>query len=157
MSAEVIGAPAPPHPQDESIIVISDSIAGGQPQAAFKADAEPHLDKDTASKDGNEATGLHSPPDSNNAMKLDGSDSELSDLEDVAEEPAAPLAATAATTVDATAEPAPPPKKDIGEITPDHWSGTVPVFKPTMEQFEDFTLFVRWHRQGSPIHCRHAH
>ena len=35
---------------------------------------------------------------------------------------------------------------DIGEIVPDHYSGTVPVFKPTMHQFKDFQRFVR----GSP-------
>ncbi|KAL0940367.1 jumonji family transcription [Colletotrichum truncatum] len=72
---------------------------------------------------------LHSPPDSNNAPKSDASDSELSDLDDDAVEP--------------------PPKQDeaeveddIGEVVPDHWSGTVPVFKPTMHQFKDFKLFM---------------
>lgn len=62
--------------------------------------------------------GLHSPPDSNNALKLDGSDSELSDLEDQEE--------------------------DIGDIEPDHYAddGRVPVFKPTMEQFKSFKLYV---------------
>jgi hypothetical protein len=65
-----------------------------------------------------EANGLHSPPDSN--MK-DASDSELSDLE---EQPA-------------------PPSVDIGEIEPSYYSNDgVPVFVPSMEQFQDFTLFV---------------
>jgi hypothetical protein len=79
---------------------------------------------------------LHSPPDSNNNLKSEASDSELSDLD---EEPIlsdAPM-------------PAPPSengqddKDDIGEVLPDHWSGTVPVFKPTMDQFKDFKRFVR--------------
>ncbi|KAI9742425.1 MAG: hypothetical protein M1818_003959 [Claussenomyces sp. TS43310] len=62
--------------------------------------------------------GLSSPPDSNTALKLDGSDSELSDLEDQEE--------------------------DIGDITPDHYAdeGRVPVFKPTTEQFKDFKLYM---------------
>ena len=65
-----------------------------------------------------EVNGLHSPPDSN--MK-DASDSELSDLEDN-----------------------PELLDDIGDIEPEYYSdGGVPVFVPTMRQFEDFTLFVR--------------
>ena len=69
-------------------------------------------------------TGLHSPPDSNTK---DASDSELSDLEE--EQPAAPK---------------PEPVDDIGDIEPEYYSeGGVPVFVPTMKQFEDFTLFVR--------------
>jgi hypothetical protein len=75
-------------------------------------------------------TGLHSPPDSNTAAKLDGSDSELSDIEDMVEE---------------QLKSAPPEAEDvddIGEVVPDHWSGTVPVFKPTMHQFKDFKRFV---------------
>ncbi|KAH6885771.1 hypothetical protein B0T10DRAFT_491569 [Thelonectria olida] len=78
---------------------------------------------------------LHSPPDSNNNLKSDVSDSELSDLD---EEPIlsdAPM-------------PAPPSengqndKDDIGEVLPDHWSGSVPIFKPTMDQFKDFKRFM---------------
>ena len=61
--------------------------------------------------------GLSSPPDSNNAIKLDGSDSELSDIED-------------------------PEEEDIGEILPDHYEGGVPVFTPTMEQFKSFQHYV---------------
>lgn len=75
---------------------------------------------------------LHSPPDSNNAAKTDASDSELSELD---EEP-----------VLADAPPGlpidPPVVEDIGEVLPDHWSGAVPVFRPTMHQFKDFKLFV---------------
>jgi hypothetical protein len=146
MSAEVIGALAPAHHQDESTIVITPAI--GEPTADSTIDADPHSDKGTASKESNEDTGLHSPPDSNNAMKLDGSDSELSDLDDVADESAAPATAAAATadadtTGNTSTESASPPKKDIGDIAPDHWSGTVPVFKPSLDQFEDFKLFVR--------------
>ncbi|KAF4628181.1 hypothetical protein G7Y89_g9973 [Cudoniella acicularis] len=73
-----------------------------------------------------EASGLHSPPDSNTK---DASDSELSDLED--QEPPAPEAAAAG---DAD---------DIGEVTPDYYSNDgVPVFKPNMDQFKDFTKFM---------------
>ena len=66
-----------------------------------------------------EVNGLHSPPDSNTK---DASDSELSDLEE--EQPA-------------------PPGADIGEIEPSYYSNDgVPVFVPSMQQFQDFTLFV---------------
>ena len=62
------------------------------------------------------SSGLSSPPDSNNALKLDGSDSELSDIEE--------------------------PEEDIGEVLPDHYEGGVPIFTPTMEQFKSFTPYV---------------
>ncbi len=137
MSTEAIGAAAP-----ETTIVMDVE----QPAAAG------------ASK----STGLHSPPDSNNAMNLDGSDSELSDLEELADK----LNGTVdGMTIDVDAdheldldnvpEPVPQPDttpvpavvdevEDIGEITPAEWSGTVPVFRPTMKQFKDFKLFVCW-------------
>ncbi|KAJ0300436.1 hypothetical protein COL516b_008366 [Colletotrichum fioriniae] len=76
---------------------------------------------------------LHSPPDSNNAPKSEASDSELSDLDDDAVDPSA---------APTTQDEAPPPEDDIGEVLPDHWSGTVPVFRPTMHQFKDFKLFM---------------
>ncbi|KAH6851093.1 hypothetical protein B0I37DRAFT_429572 [Chaetomium sp. MPI-CAGE-AT-0009] len=115
---------------------------------------------------------LHSPPDSNNAVDADGSDSELSDLDEVAgkldgvlgdefdhefkddlerevqdgpkdelqnepkDQPQEPPK------VEPEPEPQPPPVEDIGEVLPDHWSGTVPVFKPSMKQFKDFKLFM---------------
>ncbi|CAK7262458.1 hypothetical protein SEPCBS57363_000045 [Sporothrix epigloea] len=125
--------------------------------------------------------GLHSPPDSNNATKLDGcgSDSELSDLDDEAlTESILGLQSDAGATVtpmttsmtptamDADAvcaayAPAQLPSttamsntasdeaaaasnatveeaEDIGDIEPDHYSGTVPVFRPSMHQFRDF-------------------
>ncbi|OAA76010.1 jumonji family transcription factor [Akanthomyces lecanii RCEF 1005] len=80
---------------------------------------------------------LHSPPDSNNAVKSDASDSELSELED---EPALDSVPPG---LSASAEPpaAEDDQDDIGEVLPDHWSGTVPVFKPTMDQFKDFKKF----------------
>lgn len=64
------------------------------------------------------AAGLSSPPDSNNARKLDGSDSELSDIEDGEE--------------------------DIGDVQPDSYDdgGRVPIFKPTMHQFKSFKTYV---------------
>lgn len=67
-----------------------------------------------------------SPPDSNNAPKSDPAESELSDLDDLPD----------------SDMPDAVPVDDIGEIYPDHWSGNVPVFKPTMHQFKDFKLFV---------------
>ncbi|KAH8656944.1 hypothetical protein BGZ60DRAFT_531809 [Tricladium varicosporioides] len=71
-----------------------------------------------------EASGLHSPPDSNTK---DASDSELSDIED--QEPTAQVP---------TEDP-----DDIGEVYPAYWSNDgVPVFTPTMEQFKDFTKFM---------------
>ncbi|KAI0804872.1 hypothetical protein GGR55DRAFT_303912 [Xylaria sp. FL0064] len=85
--------------------------------------------------------GLHSPPDSNSALKLDGSDSELSDVEDPTLEPDhVPF-------LHAQSPPQQPSQEkedeeDIGEVTPDHWSGTVPVFKPPMSQFKDFKKFM---------------
>jgi hypothetical protein len=61
--------------------------------------------------------GLSPPPESNGALKLDGSDSELSDIED-------------------------PEEEDIGEIVPDHYECGVPIFKPTMDQFKNFQHYV---------------
>ncbi|KAL7623632.1 hypothetical protein AAE478_005184 [Parahypoxylon ruwenzoriense] len=92
----------------------------------------------------NKHTGLHSPPDSNSAMKLDSSDdSELSDLDDpslididVDFKPSSPLPSGLADQLKQEEE------DDIGEVIPDHWSGTVPVFKPDMHQFKDFKKFM---------------
>ncbi|KIH89181.1 jumonji family transcription factor [Sporothrix brasiliensis 5110] len=42
----------------------------------------------------------------------------------------------------ATDAPAPEEEDDIGEVEPDHYSGTVPVFRPTMHQFRDFKKFM---------------
>ncbi|KAK2072004.1 hypothetical protein P8C59_006383 [Phyllachora maydis] len=83
-------------------------------------------------------SGLHSPPDSNNARTLDGSDSELSDLEDDA------VAGRFKQEAEAANAPDPAPVvEDIGDVFPDHWSGTVPVFRPNMKQFKDFKLFMQ--------------
>lgn len=137
------------------------------------------------------AIGLHSPPDSNNASKLDGSsDSELSDLDDdalaetfrglqpedvdatltsvttptaaaadtvyaasAAASDAAPAADAQCSSTTPTSDDKPSSadapaaaaeeEDDIGEVEPDHYSGTVPVFRPTMHQFRDFKKFVR--------------
>jgi len=68
---------------------------------------------------GGDPVGLHSPPDSNSALKDAGSDSELSDLE---------------------------PDSDVPEplnITPAYYSdGGVPVFQPSMDEFADFQRYV---------------
>ncbi|RSM05768.1 hypothetical protein CEP52_006065 [Fusarium oligoseptatum] len=81
---------------------------------------------------------LHSPPDSNNTAKSDASDSELSDLEDEPILSDAPQPAPASDNGDTHNDAC----DDIGEVLPDHWSGTVPVFKPTMHQFKDFKRFM---------------
>lgn len=94
---------------------------------------------------------LHSPPDSNDAMKLDGSDddSELSDLDEsqIQRPPTAPTSTTDEEEIkkeeqDAPAQEEEEEEDDIGEVTPAEWSGTVPVFRPTMHQFKDFKKFV---------------
>ncbi|KAI0479471.1 hypothetical protein GGR56DRAFT_635222 [Xylariaceae sp. FL0804] len=87
-------------------------------------------------------TGLHSPPDSNSAMKLDGSDSELSDLEDPTIDDFQPAPPTAPTPREEPAADEEPEEEDIGDVVPDHWSGTVPVFRPDMHQFKDFKKFM---------------
>ncbi|KAH0426790.1 JmjC domain-containing protein [Colletotrichum camelliae] len=113
MSTDVVSAPVP-----EPAPVPAQSTADGDKE-------EPTIECAT------KPAFLHSPPDSNNAPKSDGSDSELSDLDDDAVE--APPKQD---------EAQPEVEDDIGEVLPDHWSGTVPVFKPTMHQFKDFKLFM---------------
>lgn len=132
--------PLPGHDHDESTIAVVNPTA------------------DTKSP---KPTGLHSPPDSNN---VDATDSELSDLDEAiadADSPP-PISATPRQTAPKTAsddapasgdgpEPAHPEQvptpeqddEDIGEVFPDHWSGTVPVFKPNMDQFKDFKKFMK--------------
>ncbi|KAJ2973583.1 hypothetical protein NUW58_g8902 [Xylaria curta] len=98
---------------------------------------EPHLSP--------KPIGLHSPPDSNGAMKLDGSDddSELSEIEDPTLEPDSIPFFHSEPTTQPDGQPTPPDEdEDIGDVTPDHWSGTVPVFKPDMHQFKDFKKFM---------------
>ena len=136
----------------------------------------PKISSTTASQAATSTTGLHSPPDSNNATKLDGSsDSELSDLDDDAlaesfhtmqpgnTEDTGASAMTPSTTAADTVQPpeqsaglfadpdapastsdSPAEADDIGDVEPDHYSGTVPVFRPTMHQFQDFKKFVRF-------------
>ena len=117
MSTEAIGAAAP-----------------GATTIAMEVDQPPGL--------------LHSPPDSNNAMNLDGSasDSELSDLDELADKLNDKLPCPGEPEPPKVVEPEPEVVKeeeeDIGEILPDHFSGTVPVFRPTMNQFKDFKRFV---------------
>src|SRR6478735_7230832 len=92
------------------------------------------------------ATFLHSPPDSNNTAKSDGSDSEseLSDLEDepILSDPPQPVSSSDNVNNDDKKEDA-DEDIDIGEVLPDSWSGAAPIFKPTMHQFKDFKRFVR--------------
>lgn len=170
MSTQATGAEAPDTTVAAHVVV--DSSDSKQPAAASKA------------------TGLHSPPDSNNAMNLDGSDSELSDLDEVADKlngklPAhhqppptsdtpvvVPSSAAPSAAVDPKPEPQPETEmttaeptdtqqngdteaadEDIGDVLPDHWSGTVPVFKPEMRQFKDFKRFVGSDWLGAQMLC----
>lgn len=113
MSSEAIGPVAPDRNDVSDVMDAVDVGLGAKPRESPKL------------------TGLHSPPDSNNAAKLDGSDSELSDIDDMDE----PLKS-------ATPTPNAEPVDDIGEVLPADWSGAVPIFKPTMHQFKDFKRFV---------------
>lgn len=141
--------PLPGHDHDESTIAVVNPTA------------------DTKSP---KPTGLHSPPDSNN---VDATDSELSDLDEAIADADSPpsINATPRQTASKTAsddapasgagpgsaqpEQVPTPEQDdedIGEVFPDHWSGTVPVFKPNMDQFKDFKKFVCCaHSPGRPL------
>ncbi|KAK7948677.1 uncharacterized protein PG986_009563 [Apiospora aurea] len=128
MSVEAMAQSAPEQPQIE--------VASESTNTAEKQSPKPHI-------------GLHSPPDSNNAMKLDGSDdeSELSDLDEseIQRPPTAPTSTTDGEEVKKEESDAPAQEEeedDIGEINPAEWSGTVPVFRPTMYQFKDFKKFM---------------
>ncbi|RYO95945.1 hypothetical protein DL765_011683 [Monosporascus sp. GIB2] len=148
MSTDATAVMAPPdhhqQPQPQPQVVHS-------PHSEIAGESSGHIDPaDVTMKDdtimtdekhsGNGAQkpiGLHSPPDSNNAMKLDGSDdSDLSDLEDRTADFTQPPTASPVTTRKEEED------EDIGDVFPDHWSGTVPVFKPTMHQFKDFKKFM---------------
>ena len=109
-------------------------------------------------------SGISSPHISNTALNLDTSDSELSDIEeDGARVPKAPKDTKLADIpiiIEDDQPEASAEDVEIGEITPDHYDdeGRVPVFKPTMKEFEDFERFVSilpaptdWTRQES--HC----
>ncbi|KAK3937323.1 hypothetical protein QBC46DRAFT_416416 [Diplogelasinospora grovesii] len=117
----------------------TEAIGAAAPEATIVMDVEQQKEPQSESS---KATGLHSPPDSNK-MNLDGSDSELSDLDDVEEKLRDTPKAKPAATPEPVSEPVPEPVvEDIGEVLPDHYSGTVPVFRPTMKQFQDFKLFM---------------
>ncbi|KAK4220804.1 hypothetical protein QBC38DRAFT_163267 [Podospora fimiseda] len=125
-----------------------EAIGATAPEPTIVMDLDP-------SAESSKPVGLHSPPDSNNAMTLDGSDSELSDIdEDVVGElkdsvtasldppPNPEPVSVPESAPKSEPEPEPVVQDDIGEVLPAEWSGTVPVFKPTMEQFQDFKLFM---------------
>ncbi|KYK56120.1 regulator of deoxyribodipyrimidine photo-lyase PHR1 [Drechmeria coniospora] len=96
---------------------------------------------------------LHSPPDSYNAPKSEASDSELSDLEDESILDHPPVRSVEPPVDKPGSERQPSERRreqqeeeaevDIGEVLPDHWSGAVPVFRPTMFQFKDFQRFMK--------------
>uniref|UniRef100_A0A8H7TRL2 [histone H3]-trimethyl-L-lysine(9) demethylase n=1 Tax=Bionectria ochroleuca TaxID=29856 RepID=A0A8H7TRL2_BIOOC len=129
-------------PSIESAQAAPPTVSGG----ALNAQPDEKLNN---TKDSSQ-TFLHSPPDSNNTSKSDVSDSELSELDD---ELASLDAYKPLLSVEEPPPSIPPdadnsPGKgddveaDIGEVLPDHWSGAVPVFKPTMHQFQDFKRFM---------------
>ncbi|KAI1156612.1 hypothetical protein F4825DRAFT_403397 [Nemania diffusa] len=149
MSAEAtapVVVPAPELPNEEPTSVSHDN------QTRHASESPPHDDVQpvpevahgladyTQPHASPKPIGLHSPPDSNSALKLDGSDdSELSDVEDPTLEPGHIPFLHAES---ATATQPNPEDEDISDVTPDHWSGTVPVFKPDMRQFKDFKKFM---------------
>jgi hypothetical protein len=113
--------------------------------------------------------GLFSPPDSKKRMVFEDSDSELSELdeegyalpkvvntvvdkvvggEEKKEEVAEEKGDTGEKKEEEAAEEKEPEVEDIGEVVPDHYAddGRVPVFKPTMHQFKDFQVYVRYPR-----------
>lgn len=131
-------------PSIESAQAEPPTVSGG----LFNAQPDEKLN---STKDSSQ-TFLHSPPDSNNTSKSDVSDSELSELDD---ESASLDAYKPLLSVEEPPPSIPPDadnspgqgdavEEDIGEVLPDHWSGAVPVFKPTMHQFQDFKRFVGW-------------
>lgn len=132
MPTEAIGAMAPELPTEATIAMDVDNNPNRLDFGHNDGSASCFSEIDT----GDKVHGLHSPPDSNNASKLDGSDSELSDIEDMVEDQIKgelPSQAQSEAMED-----------DIGEILPADWSGKVPIFKPTMHQFKDFKRFVRY-------------
>ena len=141
-----VAASAPETAGNEPMAMLHDNQTS-QPCHDLDHDhVKPDVKSVDALADSPKPIGLHSPPDSNNAMKLDGSDddSELSDVEDPTLEPDQIPFLHAQSTPEKTPEETPKEEEeDIGEVLPDHWSGTVPVFKPDMFQFKDFKKFVR--------------
>lgn len=118
--------------------------------------------------------GLFSPPDSKKRMVFEDSDSELSELDEEGYSlPAVPKvvdevvggeekreevggekgdAGEEKKVDEAAAEEKEPEVEDIGEVVPDHYAddGRVPVFKPTMHQFKDFQVYVRFPAPSFP-------
>jgi hypothetical protein len=130
MPTEAIGAVAPELLPEATVVMDVDHNMDGFAFGHNDGDANCPFEVDAGAK----IHGLHSPPDSNNATKLDGSDSELSDIEDMVEDQIkAELPEQAGTEA---------MEDDMGEVVPADWSGKVPIFKPTMHQFKDFKRFV---------------
>ncbi|KAH6695782.1 JmjC domain-containing protein [Plectosphaerella plurivora] len=137
MSTEAASAPAPEHVSAPGTAHPHPQLQPQSPTAAHDGDLQQPADVIQCAK----PAFLHSPPDSNNVAKSEGSDSELSDLDEDTFAPPQNVEPT----VGPEAEPVgqtEPPVDEIGEVIPDHWSGTVPVFCPTMDQFKDFKKFM---------------
>lgn len=178
MSTDPTGAAAPGihngsdsaqgHDHDQPHIPTGDhgrSDANTDPSSIAVVNPLPDGSTSAFASTSSKSTGLHSPPDSNN---VDGStDSELSDLDEAianaddmhldsppprpATAPDADPAAPGEAGPDQPEQvPTPEEDEDIGEVVPDHWSGTVPVFKPPMHQFKDFKKFVRPSTESRP-------
>lgn len=95
-----------------------------------------------------------SPPRSQPATATAAAAAAVDDDDPAAPAPASTLRGGDASTEQSDQVPMPDEDEDIGEVVPDHWSGTVPVFKPPMHQFKDFKKFVRYSRGhiGRPSH-----
>lgn len=170
MSSEAISAPAQQELVSPSEPVHSDhthdptevhhihdrNSAGDPTKPAIVTGHAADNDDDVTAADVDPAKAIfpHSPPDSNKMTKSEASDSELSDLDDDA------IDLGPETHSDPVPDPASGPvadpdidrqhediktedDDDIGDIEPADWSGQVPIFRPTMDQFKDFKRFVR--------------
>ncbi|PSR99240.1 hypothetical protein BD289DRAFT_47979 [Coniella lustricola] len=149
-----------------------DDVHDSSSSIAAVSDAKPASVDSEAAAAATKPTGLHSPPDSNNVdgstdSELSDFDEDIANADDIrlyspplptaaasdagqSQSATTPVATATATATDSATSPAaeqiPTPEQDdddIGEVLPDHWSGTVPVFRPTMDQFKDFKKFMR--------------